>query len=51
MPGSEDQEPPSWRELCEKLQTEKDPVKFQAVVEEINRLLVAWEKGRPEEGI
>ncbi len=33
-----------YRELSEKLQTEKDPAKFQELVEEINRLLSAYEK-------
>jgi hypothetical protein len=46
MPHQENKEPPGWRELCAKLQEEKDPAKFQAVVEEINRLLAAHEKLR-----
>jgi len=44
VPHVQEQEPPGWRELCAKLQTEKDPTKFRALVDEINRLLTAYEK-------
>ena len=43
-PNVQEQEPPGWRELCAKLQTEKDPAKFQALVDEISRLQTAYEK-------
>jgi hypothetical protein len=38
------QEPSGWRQLCAKQRTEKDPLKFQSMVDEINRLLLAHEK-------
>jgi hypothetical protein len=41
-------EPPGWRELCAKLQSAKNPEEFQAIVEQINRLLTAHEKTHPE---
>ena len=45
MPSPKDDDPPvGYWELCAKLRTEKDPVKFRAVVEEINRLLTDYEK-------
>ncbi len=28
-----------WRKLCEQAQTEQDPEKFMALIEEINRVL------------
>jgi hypothetical protein len=41
-------EPPRWRELCSKLQNEKDPAKFQALLKEIEQVLSAWEcKNKP----
>lgn len=39
-------EPPGWRELCAKLRTAKDPDEFQAVIDQINRLLTAHEKAQ-----
>jgi hypothetical protein len=39
--------PPGYHELCAKLQTEKDVVKFRALVEEINLLLSEYEKSNP----
>jgi hypothetical protein len=44
VPHPENKEPLGYRELCAKLQSEKDPAKFQAAVEEINRLLDQHEK-------
>jgi hypothetical protein len=44
VPRFQQQEPLGWRELCEKLQTETDPAKFQSLVDEIDRLLTAYEK-------
>ncbi|HUB01055.1 MAG TPA: hypothetical protein VL983_00140 [Terriglobales bacterium] len=41
-------EPPGWRDLCAKLQAAKDPEEFQAIVEQINQLLTAFEKTHPE---
>ena len=41
-------EPPGWRDLCAKLQTAKDVEEFQGIVEQINRLLTAYEKVHPE---
>lgn len=40
----EAQEPPRWRELCSELQRERNPVKFEALLEEIDRLLTEYEK-------
>jgi hypothetical protein len=37
-------EPPGWRKLCEMAQKEKDPEKFNALIERINRLLDVHEK-------
>jgi hypothetical protein len=44
VPRFHEQEPLGWRELCAKLRTETDPEKFQNLVDEINRLLTAYEK-------
>jgi len=41
-------EPPGWRELCAKLQKATKLDEFQAVLEQINRLLTAHEKAHPE---
>ena len=41
-------EPPGWRELCARLQRAKDVDEFQAVLDQINRLLTAHEKSHPE---
>jgi len=41
-------EPPGWRELCAKLQTAKEPDEFQALLDQINRLLTEYEKSHPE---
>jgi hypothetical protein len=41
-------EPPGWRELCARLQTAKDVGEFQAILDQINRLLTAHEKAHPE---
>lgn len=41
-------EPPGWRDLCAKLQAAKDLEEFQGIVEQINRLLTAYEKIHPE---
>jgi hypothetical protein len=49
VPHSDEQEPPGWHELCEKLGNEADLTKFEALLEEINRLLTAYEKGTPNE--
>ena len=48
MKPLEEHEPPGWRDLCAKLQAAKDPKEFQAIVEQINRLLAAHEKEHPE---
>jgi len=40
----EEQEPKGWRELCAQLQTEVNPDRFQALIDQINRLLRAHEK-------
>ncbi len=41
-------EPLGWRELCAKLQTAKDVDEFQAILDQINRLLTAHEKATAE---
>ena len=38
-------EPEGWYRLCTKLQKERDPVRFQELLDQINRLLTAHEKG------
>lgn len=43
-------EPPGWRELRAKLEKEADRTKFIAILEEIDRLLTAYEKAHPENG-
>jgi len=48
MKRVKEHEPAGWRDLCEKLQTAKDPEEFQAIVDQINRLLTAHEKSLPE---
>jgi hypothetical protein len=48
MPLPEEQ-PKVWRELCAELQTEKDPVRFRALVAQVNRLLNAREKANRQE--
>jgi hypothetical protein len=40
----EEREPQGWRQLCAKLRTEKNPERFQALLDQINRLLSAHEK-------
>jgi hypothetical protein len=40
LPG----EPEGWRELQERAQSERDPRKLEAVIEEMNRLLTECEK-------
>ena len=47
-PADADMEPPRWRELCSELQREKNPARFQALLEEINRLLREYEKRTSE---
>jgi len=44
MPNMDDHEPPRWRQLCAELQREADPAKFQALLEEIDRVLIEYEK-------
>ena len=44
MTFTEEQEPKGWRELCAELQTESNPDRFQALLDQINRLLRAHEK-------
>ncbi len=46
MPRPNEIEPPLWRKLCSELQRESDPAKFQALLEEIDRVLTAYEKKR-----
>ncbi len=41
-------EPPGWRALCARLRTAKDVDEFQAILDQINRLLTAHEKAHPE---
>jgi hypothetical protein len=41
-------EPPGWRELCAKLRTAKEADEFQAILDQINRLLTDYEKSHPE---
>jgi len=41
-------EPPGWHDLRAKLLAAKDPEEFQAIVEQINRLLTTYEKTHPE---
>jgi len=43
-----DDEPPGWRELCAKLKTAKDIDEFQAVLDQINRLLTAHERAHSD---
>jgi hypothetical protein len=43
-----DDEPPGWRELCARLRTAKDVAEFQAILDQLNRLLTAHEKAHPE---
>jgi len=50
MTQANDQEPKGWRELCAKLQAEKDPERFRELAEEINRLLSAHEKANRQDG-
>jgi len=42
-------EPPGWRELCAKLRSEKVTNKVPALIDQINRLLTAFEKEQPHE--
>jgi hypothetical protein len=45
------QAPPGYEDLCARLQIERDSIKFRMLVEEINRLLTAYEKSSDgEEG-
>ena len=37
-------EPEGWRELQERAQSERDPRKLEAIIEEMNRLLTECEK-------
>jgi hypothetical protein len=39
--------PPGWAKLCAMAQKEKDPEKFKALIERINRLLDRYEKRHP----
>ena len=48
MTRLEEQEPSGWRELCAKLKVAKSVEEFQAVLDQINRLLAAHEKAHPE---
>jgi hypothetical protein len=41
--------PKGWRELRAQLQTEKDPERFREILEQINRLLFAYEKSDRQE--
>jgi hypothetical protein len=41
-----EEEPKGWRELCGELQTESNPDRFQALLDQINRLLSAYEKAQ-----
>ena len=43
-----DPPPPHWRELCSELQRDNDPDKFQALIEELNRLMTEHEKRTPK---
>jgi len=45
----EEQEPQGWRELRSKLQTESNPDRFQALLDQINRLLSTHEKANRQE--
>jgi hypothetical protein len=51
MTDLEKQEPEGWRELCAKLQTESNPDRFQALLDQINCLLRAHEKANRESGV
>jgi hypothetical protein len=44
MPYPQMQEPPGYRELCAKLQAERDPAKFRLLVDKMNRLLREYEQ-------
>jgi hypothetical protein len=48
MPHPNEIEPPLWRKLCSELQRENDPAKFQALLEEIDHVLTAYEKSNSE---
>lgn len=51
MTQPQEGEPPGWRKLCEMARKEKDPEKFRALIERINRLLDSHEnkdKLRPD---
>jgi hypothetical protein len=50
MTHADDQEPKGWRELCAKLQVERDPERFRELADEINRLLSAHEKANRQDG-
>jgi len=41
--------PPGYKELCAKLQVERNPARFRALVEKINRLLLDHEKSSASE--
>jgi hypothetical protein len=41
-------EPPLWRKLCSELRRENDLAKFQALLEEIDRALTAYEKSNSQ---
>jgi hypothetical protein len=47
----EQQEPKGWRELCSKLQTEVNPDRFQALLDQINHLLSAHEKANRQKRV
>ena len=49
VPRFPEPEPPGWRELCAELRSEKDPSKVPALLDQINRLLTAFEKGQLHE--
>jgi hypothetical protein len=41
--------PPGYHDLCDKLQTENDPARFRLLVDQLNRLLTAYEKSGARE--
>ena len=48
MPHPNEIELPLWRKLCSELQRENDPAKFQALLEEVDRVLMAYEKSNSQ---
>jgi hypothetical protein len=51
MPYVNMQEPPGYRQLCAKLQTERNPAKFRVLVEKVNRLLREYEQSSASEKV